>query len=77
MVKLIMLNKKIIISFVLLPEYRHKGFGSELIKSILKNVRHGYYCSLAISKEGNTISKKYMKLKKIINDNINVYEIKL
>lgn len=66
-----------IISFVLLPDYRHKGIGSELIKSVIKSVNHGYYCSLAISKEGNALSRKFMKLKKHINDNISVYEIKI
>ncbi len=66
-----------IVSFVMLPEYRHKGLGTKLIKSIIKNVKRGYYCALAISKEGNALSGKFMKLKKKINEDISVYEIKL
>ncbi len=66
-----------IVSFVLLPDYRHNGIGTKLIKSIIKTVKKGYYCSLAISKEGNAISKKFMRVKKKINDEITVYEIKI
>lgn len=66
-----------IASFVILEKHRHKGLGLKLIKSIIKLVDKGYYCALVMSNEGDAISKKYMHLKKKINENISVYEIKL
>ena len=64
-------------AFVLLKEYRHQGIGVELIKSIINIVDKGSYCALTISKEGASISKRFMHLKKQINSDVAVYEMKL
>ena len=66
-----------IIAFVLLDEYRHKGLGTSLIKSVIKHVEKGKYCTLTVSKEGASLSKKFMKLKQQLNDEVAVFEIKL
>ena len=66
-----------IVSFVLLEEYRHKGIGTKLILQVIKKVEKGYYCALTISQEGAALSKKFMKRKKQLNDNVAVFEIKL
>ncbi len=66
-----------IVSFVLLENYRNQGIGTNLILSIIKNVDKGRYCALTISKEGAAVSQKFMKLKKQINDDVAVFEIKL
>ena len=66
-----------IVSFIILEEYRHQGLGLELIKNIIKTVDKGFYCALTVSQEGAAISKKFMHLKKQINDDIAVFEIKI
>ena len=65
-----------IISFVILEEYRHQGLGLKLIKNIIKTIDKGRYIALTVSKEGEVTAKKFMHLKKQINDDIAVFEIK-
>lgn len=62
-----------IVSFVLLEEYRHKGYGTRLVLSVIRKAEKGHYCALTISKEGAALSKKFMKLKKQVNDNVAVF----
>lgn len=60
-------------SIVILDEYRNKGFGSELLKSLLKDISNKKYCAITISKEGYNLIKRYMDIKLIINDNTTVF----
>jgi len=61
-----------IVSSVILDDYRHKGFGKEMMKELLKNGK-GFYCALTITENGYNLAKKFMELKLKINDDANVF----
>lgn len=61
-----------IVSSVILDNYRHKGYGKEMMKELLKNEKK-VFCALTITKDGYNLAKKFMKLKLKINDDTNVF----
>jgi len=61
-----------IVSSVILDDYRHKGYGKEMMKELLKS-KKGIYCALTITEDGYNLAKKFMKLKLKINNNTNVF----
>ena len=48
-----------------------------MLTTIINIVDKGYYCALTVSKEGAGVAKKFMHLKKQINDDVAVFEVKL
>ena len=65
-----------IVSFVLLEEYRDKGYAQLLVKDLFNNCS-GMFCSLTVSKDGYMIANKYMDLVAKINDNVSVFKVKM
>ena len=61
-----------IVSSVILDNYRHKGYGKEMMKELLKSEKK-VLCALTITKDGYNLAKKFMKLKLKINDDTNVF----
>ena len=61
-----------IVSSVILDNYKHKGYGKEMMKELLKNEKK-VFCALTITKNGYNLAKKFMNLKLKINDDTNVF----
>lgn len=61
-----------IVSSVILDNYRHKGYGKEMMKELFKKEK-GLFCALTITKNGYNLASKFMKLKLKISDDTNVF----
>lgn len=65
-----------IVSCNILKEYQCNGYGTMLMKELIKESK-GYLCALTVTKEGFLLASKYLKLQNEINDNIEIMIVKL
>ena len=70
-------NYNYICSCVIKEEYRHKGYGVNLMQELINKTPRGKYCAITITKEGFNLAHKFMKMHTKINDSTYIFKLSI
>ena len=70
-------NYNYICSCVIREEYRHKGYGVNLMQELINRTPSGKYCAITITKEGFNLAHKFMKMHTKINYSTCIFKLSI